>query len=209
MLFRSDYESGDDVDMSIIMKNRNGDEEAVDVREFFQRKNSYGLNAINSIDLLKLGILLEKTKDESFIRDVGQAIERDIYDIYTEHGGFVTLDNNLNVVFTNYDPIETERQLLAGNNEYNLEVLSFNYPALNTSISPTIAVYHFHATDLDDTEAASPSYGDLKETRDNGVDGIVITKLIGNRFNIDFFTSKGVVIDLGDYLYDLNHQIKN
>lgn len=56
---------------------------------------------------------------------------------------------------------------------------------------------------MDDKEYAGASGEDIATAKALGIDGVVITKLPDKRFNFEFYTHKGVRIDLGDYGYSI------
>lgn len=74
----------------------------------------------------------------------------------------------------------------------------------DAQFKPVIGFFHYHAHKNDCTELAGPSDIDLRtESAQKGIPGIVITKLNGKNFNVDFFLGGKylLVIDMGNYSY--------
>jgi hypothetical protein len=142
---------------------------------------------MNWADLLSL-LVLDRAVHTSGMADKlwGQAQE-DKGDTTTEYGGFIGSDGagfkaNL------YPPRPTQRfsdtRFVASDD-------------LLTSGATGLAVYHFHAQNMNNTEAAGPSGGDIEYSRDSGRLCVVFTPVGPNTFDVDAYFGNGVRCDLG------------
>jgi|FLOH01.1.fsa_nt_gi hypothetical protein len=173
----------------------------VTINELFENANNASLNKLNAIDVLKIGYILESLQDERIKQELGFQINSDIYDFFSEHGGAAVLGEDFKIHFLEYNIPHNDRPKLVNNNQLEFQGVDFNaIPTAKGTIS-SLGTYHFHATDLDDKEYAHPSDQDLKSANETGIDGILITKLPGQRINIDFYNSRGTVVDIGDFEY--------
>ncbi|MBI2666376.1 hypothetical protein HYX13_02075 [Candidatus Woesearchaeota archaeon] len=92
------------------------------------------------------------------------------------------------------------------------------YPLEQQTIhdSRKVANFHLHSSTENSKPYAGPSgnsqHGDIGLVFAQQIDGLVITKLEGNKFNVDFYTQGGApistvtknlpVVDLGNYEYE-------
>ena len=90
---------------------------------------------------------------------------------------------------------------------------AFSTETLRRSFASGMGQFHLHAVDghFDSSWGAGPS-GQTKKTHNHGsadlgaaeslgLDGVVITSIGPGKFNVDYYTPEGVVIDLGNYEY--------
>jgi len=106
----------------------------------------------------------------------------------TELGGLAFYDPETKTIkFVSYEPNNME------NNG------AFNAPKIPFSERATSFSFHLHATNIDDSKYAGPSFADSLSSVFTG-NGIVITSIGKGKFNIDYYTPERVV-DLGNYVY--------
>jgi hypothetical protein len=138
-------------------------------------------------DLLKILLLLEELARPETVSFVAGSLAGDLADPERERGGFVLLGPDGRLAFA----LEPPRD--GGLRDDRL----FLPPAPPDAV----AEFHFHATDPDDSDYAGPSAGgpgsDLFRAARRRVDGLVFTSLPGGRFDADFYSSSGFVLDLG------------
>lgn len=154
-----------------------------------------GLVYFNRFDLAKVYILHKNLQNQTFCNTVGAEIESDLRDPYGEHGGLIFMNNGY-LDIKDYQNWYSTFMMPAFNKEYH-PISSFYIDSPNSLVA-----YHLHACWEDCTLYSGPSEPDLLVSMGYCTDDIVITKLKGNRFNVDFYSSKGVIIDLGNYSYD-------
>ena len=175
------------------------------------------LSRINNSGLARIYLLLEDLQKKNFLADIGEALERDAEDKYTEYGGYIIFGRRDLELF----PITSTLAYLPrekNNFFYKMPVWAFRYA--------NIVHYHLHAVNNDDdSDSAGPSFnvnfhgvlgmgGDInyaiyRAKKEGKFHGAVITKLDGKRFNVDYFGCvkdrcgdlEVDVIDLGNYEY--------
>jgi|SRR3989338_1973073 len=148
--------------------------------------------------LVRAYLIMEALKTEKFKTDIGVIVEDDLKDMDSEHGGLVLFDGgNL----TLHDIPSASK---GDNNRYILAGDSLNLPH--------IIPFHLHAASQDETENSGPSTIDMFSSLEGYLDSgeshnIVVTKLKGRRFNIDFYgfefksdnLPKDTIINANDY----------
>lgn len=149
--------------------------------------------------LVRVYLIMEALKTEKFKTDIGVIVEDDLKDMDSEHGGLVLFDGgNL----TLHDIPSASK---GDNNRYRLAGEFLN--------TPHIIPFHLHADSQDETESSGPStidmfFSSLEGYLDSGEShNIVVTKLKGRRFNIDFYgfefksdnLPKDTIINANDY----------
>lgn len=172
-------------------------------------KNVYEMS---SRQLIRVDLLLEALEHEVFKDFVGSLIEDDLNDKFGEHGGLVLFNDVYELVLQSVESADYQEKESALNKHYRM-------PA-EALAKPHIARYHIHASSEDSSKYSGPSGGTFifrsgdigncyERTMQCGEDhNIVITKLRGPAFNIDFYSgelrnNKPVisVLDLGNYSY--------
>jgi hypothetical protein len=145
------------------------------------------LSGFTRPDLLKILLLLDELSRPETAALVARGLAEDLDDPERERGGFVRLGPGGQLVLDLQPPAN------AGLRDDRL--------LLPPAPADAVAEFHFHATDEDDSDYAGPSAGgpgsDLFRAARRRVDGLVLTSLPGGRFDADFYTSSGFVIDLG------------
>jgi hypothetical protein len=61
----------------------------------------------------------------------------------------------------------------------------------------SLAHYHFHANDRNNSKYAGPSLQDLQNANASQRTSVVLTSLSSDELNVDVYFGNGVVIDLG------------
>ncbi len=150
-------------------------------------------------------LLMEALENEEFLESIGEIIEADLQDADAEHGGFVLFDEHFGLYLLD---IPSAAKVNTG----------YSMPDGLYEEIPHLAYFHLHAIDKDCSTYAGPSRSDRSFCRHKALSQgdfhcVVITKLEGDRFNIDFFgadyesanpdgdTVDMIVLDLGAYGY--------
>lgn len=166
-----------------------------------------GLKNMSMSQIMRVYLITEALEDDEFIHNVGMQIEQDILDTSCEYGGFIIFDDR------NIPVLNPVTSAYTDNHSYLM-------PKGAADKTPHIARYHLHASINDCSENSGPSGGTLiiktgdmgncyERTMQFGEDhNILITKLYGRNFNIDFYSGEMLgkkphinVIDLGNYSY--------
>ncbi|MFH0817213.1 MAG: hypothetical protein V1909_01115 [Candidatus Micrarchaeota archaeon] len=159
---------------------------------------------LENYQLVKLVWLLDvlETSPE-FRKKIGERLEADYEDKKSAHGGAVVLRNDsLHLLMIPGNPMPKEVFSASKNFE------NYTYVPVEFAQTPEFMfLFHFHAFDEDNSRFASPTNSDLREAERRKFDGLVFTKIIGNRFDADYFfvgrdsenRPFDVVIDLGVY----------
>ncbi|MFH1448635.1 MAG: hypothetical protein ABIG39_07270 [Candidatus Micrarchaeota archaeon] len=155
------------------------------------------------IKIIWLMDALEMNKD--FRASVGKEMNIDYVDKESAHGGVIVLEDN--VLKIRLIPGRSlPPDIIDGNKNYR----NYLYNPVDFNRSKTsLFLFHFHAFEEDNSKFASPTNSDLKEAERRKIDGILFTKIMGNRFNTDFFSVGRddnnrpfqIVLDLGLYEY--------
>jgi hypothetical protein len=144
---------------------------------------------------------LDELEKEDFRKAIGKALDADLADAKTEHGGVINRKDG-KLVLDVYYP---ER--------FNASLPDAHYlrpPGHRAALAGNdcVAAYHLHAMKRDMSTYAGPSPDDLDAMqgdarRRDGACGVVITSLKDKRFNIDLYFEKRdgrfPVVDLGNY----------
>lgn len=143
-------------------------------------------------ELHKIALLLDLLERPSTRAQLEDIIARDLGNDSSELGGWLPFDASGRLFF------EEQGSPAINNNSY----------AFPTSLDPHLAGanFHLHAVNHAGNPASSgPSSAYDGVVGDRGGafgahrDGVVISFLGGDRFNVDFYTAGGAVVDLGDY----------
>lgn len=161
--------------------------------------------------LIRAYLIMDALEDNEFISGIGKHLEKDIIDTSREYGGFVIFDDRnrpaLNPVASAHTYPDNHLYLM---------------PEGAADSTPHIARYHMHASTTDCSENGGPSGGTLiiksgdigncyRRAMQFGEDhNLLITKLPGRKFNIDFYSGEMrgnnvniTVLDLGNYKYSI------
>ncbi|MBI4447579.1 hypothetical protein HY643_01230 [Candidatus Woesearchaeota archaeon] len=178
------------------------------------------LPKLGRIDLMKANMLVKQLGEKDFCNKIGIIIKDDLSDIYSEHGGVIRADSGsleFKVVPSLVEDSITLLQKILPKSEPPKKIKDFVSEQFNGTytfsgrLADVFSVFHLHAvhtTDYSrkgypaDAYYAGPSTPDLNHSKRIGIDGVVITNIGEKKFNIDFYTTEGVVIDLGNYTYD-------
>jgi hypothetical protein len=161
---------------------------------------------LEDYQLAKISWMLDSLEmDAEFKRKIGEKLEEDIKDKESAYGGFVVFGESslaLRLVPSKPHPPGA----YSGKNNYS----NYCYDPVEASLLPeALFMFHFHAFNEENSKFASPSNSDLKEAERRNADCLVFTKIMGNRFNVDFyFVSRdasnrpfNIILDLGVYEY--------
>jgi hypothetical protein len=157
-------------------------------------ENVYNLS---TDQLLRVHVLVKSLQNDSELRNrIGSLLEENLENQISEYGGLVRFNENGEVIF---NPIESDLP------RKNMYILPFSARQI-----PHIAEFHFHASREDSSKSAGPSSGDYynlifatrSRSKRQGVHWLIISKLEGKKFNVDYMGKGPVVIDLGNYVYE-------
>lgn len=142
---------------------------------------------------------MEALNEQKFRAQIGEIIEEDLKNLDSEHGGLVLFDRDANLTLMNIPS-----KINYDNDMYRIPRESFKIPHVIT--------YHLHAASQDETKSSGPSTTDMFSSLEMCIDfeeahDIVITKLEGRRFNVDFYGfeftldkfSKNTIVDVNDF----------
>ncbi|MFT3685424.1 MAG: hypothetical protein QM783_10935 [Phycisphaerales bacterium] len=142
---------------------------------------------MNWADLVSLMVLDRAVHAPGIAEKFWAQAQEDKGDTTTEYGGFIGPDGSL-FKANLYPPRPTQRfsdtRFVASDD-------------LLTSGATGLAVYHFHAQNMTNTEAAGPSGGDMEYARDSGRLCVVLTPIGPNTFDVDAYFGSWVRCDLG------------
>jgi hypothetical protein len=159
--------------------------------------------------LLRVYLMLEALQEQGFCNHVGALLEEADLDEFSEHGGiaiFNRLDDN-KLILQNVGSALAKQKRKENKRRYQ-------FPA-DWGEFPRILRYHFHVNG--DSGPSSHSCGDIvsckSSVREDGEShNIVIAKISGNRFNVDYYGGPPVnyipyannfsVVDIGNYSYE-------
>jgi len=180
-----------------------------------------GVHNLSVRQLLRVYLIMEALEDQEFRDEIGKGLEADLHDPYSEYGGLGVFENRVKLM-------EVESEKASEKDPRNNG--SYHLPTTKVWGIPYLFEYHYHATSDDCSFLAGPSHGIVTaatsliglsvkgdfvgseiSTIVFGEDhSIVITKLKGNNFNIDYFGGEKkedgqpnmTVLDLGNYNYN-------
>lgn len=176
----------------------------------YDEYDSEGIKHLTTRQLLRVYLILENLEDKEFKQKIGLLLEEDLKDLYAEHGGLILFDKNGKLIFY---PIKSGNISNKKENTYYYDNTMLSFSILH------IASYHFHAMKEDSSNSAGPSIEDILHCNyEANIEGeshnIVVTKLNGSRFNMDYcggedkdieadpYSFSGFkIIDLGNYEY--------
>lgn len=147
-------------------------------------------------DLIKIHLLLDELERPEVVAKLAAFVEADAAESMGELGGYVRLTSAGRLRFERFEGRSgTTRD-----------------DRLHLPPDPAGAAldFHLHATDRDDSAYSGPSSGapgtDLFRAAHHRVDGVVITRLAGGRYNVDMYSSRKYVLDLGVFGGPSNRQ---
>jgi hypothetical protein len=165
------------------------------------------IDSAHPVDLIKIALLLQSLECSKFRRMLGRILVTDIQDSSTEYGGAIVLSGQSDCPLS-LDQIPSEN---LGDYEYR--------PPTELLHSASLALWHNHAAaekstdplDMDNSARAGPSGtlrgslvqvgGDMWQCYIHGVDAVIVTPVGRGKYNVDFVSSDGIVLDLGLYSY--------
>ncbi|MBF0107058.1 MAG: HEAT repeat domain-containing protein [Deltaproteobacteria bacterium] len=143
---------------------------------------------LSAVEIIKVQTLLEHFSNQRAVDTLCEMMERDISDKETEYGGQINLTPEGKISFE-----EARTQLELGDGTY--------LPTFESLKETTndFGSFHFHALSQNQKLFAGPSStgGDLSASAHSNADGVVITPVGKNSFNVDYYTPDGKVIDVG------------
>ncbi len=159
--------------------------------------------------LLRSYLMLEALKDQGFVDSIGSIIVDDLADPFSEHGGVVVFGQDCKPLLLEI-PSYVFEQDSANNHSYSISPDFLKHPKMSR--------FHLHASSEDCSWLSGPSVGDMSDVTSlraraflpGESHGFVITKMAGDRFNIDYYGCDRVVgrdldvhvLDLGVYEYN-------
>ncbi len=143
---------------------------------------------LSTIDLVTIKTILDQLQNQDVLSHIGLQLNNDLNDLKGEHGGFIRFNSSNKMILT-------DCSIQEGNN--TTTNLDDSYIGRNYSL----VAWHMHAIPNTPPIFAGPSniYGDMEIS----IKDVVITSIGPNEFNIDYYTSEGVVIDMGCYTFSL------
>lgn len=161
---------------------------------------------LGDYQLVKLIWILDALeRDEGFRKSIGDEMESDLADKGAAHGGLITLAGKrlkVKMIPSRLLP----QSMLRDDSKY----ANYLYDPGEIDLTPEcLFFFHFHAFEEESSRFANPTNSDLKESERRTIDGLLFTKTIGKRFNVDFYSvgrdSENrpfeIVLDLGTYEY--------
>lgn len=153
------------------------------------------LKKLNFAELMKVNVLIDALQYESTIKDIERIIRRDLRDKYSEHGGIIE--------YSTGKPSLIFKEIKSDNNKRDHKQNRKYYLPDRKRKTTVLSCFHLHALEKKEKDESYPKYGfpsdsDLEVADIYSIDGLVIT-YFKHGFNVDFYTDKGHVIDLGIY----------
>jgi len=172
--------------------------------EYFYDENPESAMGMNYQQLLRSRILLDQLSEERFRLDIGNAVEADVADDLAEHGGLVVF-NDKGALWLDRKNSMLDRNSM-NNGFYSMPDEYYD--------NMYFVRYHIHAMKNDSSVYSGPSQPDMQSCdsaaqSDGESHSIVITKLAGHSFDVDYYSciknaggkADFVVLDLGSYDY--------
>lgn len=144
---------------------------------------------LDESDLIKIYTLSDSFKDHEVKEQVGRIVKTDLINDRTELGGLIHLKEG-KIDFEMYAP-----KCKGDDGAY-----IFTNRLMN-KLRQSICSFHLHAVSIDEKKHAGPSIEDLETSEYLFRDDVVITPIGEGKFNADYYTPNGIVIDLGNYEY--------
>ncbi len=168
----------------------------------------YNVSELTLNQLQRIYLIYEHLEDSSSIQDMGKIIEKDVVDVYAEHGGIILFNKNKIYFKTleSYVKRDTSNNVLYGAPD-------------ETYLIPNIGYFHLHATSHNEKESANPSDRDLiisyfTARVCNEAHDFLITPINRGTFNVDYYgwnKEENLIIkilDLGNYNYNTSKIFK-
>jgi hypothetical protein len=185
------------------VENRLGGVDVMQGPENLPNSSPSDCRKLGDYQLIKLVWLLDTLEmSREFRSTIGREMERDYIDKKSAHGGAIVLrEEGLGIVAIPGRPLPTDFSTHPELENYSYDPVDF------TPSKEFMFLFHFHAFQEENSRFASPTNSDLKEAERRGMDCLVFTKIMGNRFNVDFYAVGrdsgnrpfSVVLDLGVY----------
>jgi hypothetical protein len=169
-------------------------------------ESAENVHKLSHSQLIRVYLLMEALeKNEKLRNEIGELLERDSKDSFTEYGGLIRFDEKGELVFL---PIESEHAKERDQSKSNMYMMPHSAYEI-----PHVAEFHLHAKSKNSLEHAGPSAGDYynfifatrSRSRRQNRHWIIVTKLDESRFNVDYLGKGPVVLDLGNYNYQKKH----
>ena len=152
-----------------------------------QRDESFTANAphLTRCDLLAILILLRGLDTPTFSNQVLEQGLTDMTDTESEHGGVIKLTTS-GLSLVEFPPLykSNDQQYLVSDK-------------LLRELVYGIAEYHFHFQKVHNQDHAGPGQGDLDFAQKTRCNAVVFTSTGPGKFNVDYYTPNGVIVDLG------------
>jgi len=145
-------------------------------------------NELEWIDLLTILVVDDSLENPVVVDQIFRQRALDKKDTSTEYGGVIEVDGDTGFRAVLYRPrsrdrINDKRFVASG------DMFLFS--------DRSLAHYHFHVNNRNNTQYAGPSTADLFHTNQAGRTSLVFTSLGKHELNVDLYQPDGVVIDLG------------
>ena len=140
-------------------------------------------------DLLRIRLLLADLALAATVEKLSVFLQEDISDTKTELGGLCFIEDG-GISWKKYPPGKR-----LGDNQY------IESDELIAEAAVCMARWHLHTDMWRGEELAGPGIDDLRHASWCNSPEVVITCVSDKKFNVDYYTAEGVVIDLGNYTH--------
>jgi len=144
-------------------------------------------HTLDYCDLMRINLLLSSFKRLQVQRQMGEFLRHDLEQIASEVGGLCFLGQD-GIIFKEYQPGQSNND-----NQY-VETLEMIQDSLDS-----VARWHCHTDRWRGRELAGPGADDMRYADWQDCPVVIITYIDNQKYNVDFLTPEGVVIDLGNY----------
>jgi len=199
--------------LNLVGNTRRRDSNGKEYDESFQKQK----DRLSVVELNKVNFFLDSFASPEVVNQIGNLIQSDLatenvelqginefgkpgkFTIdpqKTELGGLVSIEGNRATLIPYQPNCIGNNCAYSGSGSLRADMMTQGF-----------TTFHLHATQADDSKYAGPSSaghgskGDRGSSRSGRSDGLVITNLGKGKFNVDYYTPDGEVIDLGNYEY--------
>jgi len=144
-------------------------------------------NVLSYGDLMRINLLLNSLVKPQVRRQIGELLRHDLEQIASEVGGLCFLGQD-EIIFKEYQPRQSNND-----NQY-VETLEMIQDSLDG-----VGRWHCHADRRRGKELAGPGADDMRYANWQDSPVVIITYIDNQKYNVDFLTPEGVVVDLGNY----------
>ena len=151
------------------------------------------LGKLSHEDLATIAVLLGSLQEEDFCREVMKLGLEDRADTSSEHGGLLRVVGVEEKKDARVWPVVFPPFQVGDDRSYQASDKLF------AATIHGVAHFHFHFQLEDNRAIAGPGKGDMEYARRNRVNCVVFTSVGKERFDVDYYTPAGAVVDLGVY----------